>query len=248
MFLQTVDLSRYIIGPLPTSLCTLNLFLKNVVGLQIVLFFNASIAIKFISIFCLKNPTGLQDDFWTCFVNQVVVAFSFIGQFVSDFLPSEEPLIFFICTGKIKQNVDTYTPPSKNMFSRIITNFTLLAYIIYCIIIYTYKLKHKVKNSNRSVLLISLEKDSLSDLSSNIGYFVLIASYAALVRTFNSFTIESVNEFPFYLLVYLIQLGMANLCVFIQCFSYYLRHQDLRVTVYREIKEYLNYYGFPIHE
>ena len=240
LFPQIVDLSRYFTGPLPAGLCTFNLFIKNVITIQILFFFNASIIFKYISIFWLKNPIRLQDEFWACYVNIWVIMFSFLGQFVGDFLPNTKPMNYYICTGDPPFNQKHDVISIKNIFVVTVSKITVLAYLVYCIRIYSYKLKHKAKNSKKSLLLASFEKESLSDITSNFGYIVIIILGSSLMRKMNSIDINKVNEYPVYLSVYFLHLGMIHSCALARCFMYYLIHPNLRVTVFREVKELLS--------
>jgi hypothetical protein len=63
------------------------------------LFSDAIIVTKYVSIFLLKNPFGFQDEFWSFFVNIWIVSFSFIAQFVLDFLPGSRGIGFHLCSG-----------------------------------------------------------------------------------------------------------------------------------------------------
>jgi hypothetical protein len=42
---------------------------KNIIVLKILLFSNFTIIIRYIFAFHSKNPTAVQDDFWTFFLN-----------------------------------------------------------------------------------------------------------------------------------------------------------------------------------
>ena len=246
MFPQMVDIARYIVGPLPAGLCTFNLFIKNVLTLQILFFFDASIVMKYVSIFWLKNPIRLQDEFWDIFIYVWVILFSFLGQFVGDFLPNTKPINYYICTGVPPLNHRHDVVSAKNIFVIRVSQITVLAYFVYCIRIYSYKLTHKAKSTKKSLLLANFEKKSLSDLTSNFGYIIIIILGSSLMRKMNSIDIRKVNEYPVYLSVYFLHLGMVNSCAIVQCFVYYLMHPNLRATLFREIKELVGKVSFNI--
>jgi hypothetical protein len=241
---QIIDLLRFTIGPLPTSLCNLGLFFKHFTAIQVLLFFNAAITMKYLSIFWLSNPFGFQDDFWSCFLNRFVIAFSFLGQCVVDMLPSTQPMYFYICTGSQPLNLNS--PPSKPILPKTIVNITVVVYCIYCLKVFYYKFKHKSVKTAKLLLLNSLENKSLSDLASNVVLLSLIILHAFASSKLDSDDVTGINEHPAFF--YFAQVEMMNLFVLIKCFLYYLRHQELRVAVFREIKESLNLNLFQIKD
>ena len=90
-----------IIGPMPLYFCRFNMYLKAVIMMQNILFFDAMIISKYVLIFHVKNPAAFQDDFWSRFATIWIVIFSFVTQLVSDMIPSKNTLYFYIWTGKI---------------------------------------------------------------------------------------------------------------------------------------------------
>ena len=57
----------------------------------------------------------------------------------------------------------------------------------------------------------------------------------------NFLDLKSVNEFPSNIYIYLLHLVIPSLFCFVQSFFYYLQHRDLRMTVWREIKEVIGW-------
>ena len=47
-------------GPLPVAVCRFEYFIKAVLPIELMLFFDAIVISKFVAIFCLKNPFGFQ--------------------------------------------------------------------------------------------------------------------------------------------------------------------------------------------
>ena len=84
---QPIEMSRYIFGPLPAWMCNFHFTLKNVIGIQFLLFYDSISLLRYLFIFWLKNPTGFCDDFWTKFVNVWIIVFSFISQILHSILP-----------------------------------------------------------------------------------------------------------------------------------------------------------------
>jgi hypothetical protein len=189
-------------------------------------------AFKYVSVFWLKNPFGLQDEFWSFYFNLFVVCFSLLSQSVGDFLPGAKTMSYFICTGGFPENILPNVTPTKNVLVELVTNCSVGAYIVYWIRIYYFHMKNKAKASNKSIVLVSLE-----NFSSNISMFIVIILAAILLRKINFLDLTNVNEFPSYIYIYLLQLGIPSLFCSVQCFFNYLQHLDLRLTVWREIKQ-----------
>jgi hypothetical protein len=80
MFSPCNLLYRYIAGPLPSAVCRFNYFYKLTLTTEVMLFANCFLVARYVSIFCLKNPTALPHDFWSLFVNMWVVGFSWTVQ------------------------------------------------------------------------------------------------------------------------------------------------------------------------
>ena len=77
ILVQPADIFIYFYRPLPEWYCFFKLMLQNALVLQYILFYNSIIVIRYIFIFCLKNPENFQDDFWYRFINIWIVAFRF---------------------------------------------------------------------------------------------------------------------------------------------------------------------------
>ena len=66
---QLFSVIRYEAGPFPELICHLDLTLKNVIIMKIQTFLAAIIIVRYIFSFYSKNPTAVQDHFWTLFLN-----------------------------------------------------------------------------------------------------------------------------------------------------------------------------------
>jgi len=61
------DAVRYIIGPFPKFLCSLILFIKGAIRMEIILFYDTLAIFRYILIFHRKNPMSLDEHFWNKF-------------------------------------------------------------------------------------------------------------------------------------------------------------------------------------
>jgi hypothetical protein len=91
--LETVN---YFGGHFSTSFCLFVSLVRNLIKTNGLLFLNSIIVSKYVSIFWLKNPASIEDDFWSLFVCIWSVGFSCIYNFVLGLLPRQVSLANFI--------------------------------------------------------------------------------------------------------------------------------------------------------
>ena len=60
---------RYLVGPFPELVCQLEYLAKNVPILHATVVINFVLIVRYVFTFHSKNPTAVQDDFWTLFLN-----------------------------------------------------------------------------------------------------------------------------------------------------------------------------------
>ncbi len=61
-------MASYFIGPYSYTFCHLDNVMKNALSTKIPIMLTFIVVIRYIFIFHAKNPTGLQDEFWTLFL------------------------------------------------------------------------------------------------------------------------------------------------------------------------------------
>ena len=123
--IQIPILVQHVTGHLPTLICFLHLILKNAILIQIVLFYDAIVIVRYISIFVLKNPLSFENDFWFCFVNISVVTFSLLSQTVFVLLPGNQPLDFHLCSKTFETNPNSKTFKNYSNLTGFQTNSNL---------------------------------------------------------------------------------------------------------------------------
>ncbi len=63
--------------------------------------FDAIIIVKYVFVFHIKNPTTIQDDFWTIFINLWIFIFDLIVLIVYAVWPGRNTSTIILCIGKI---------------------------------------------------------------------------------------------------------------------------------------------------
>ena len=127
------------------------------------------------------------------------------------------PINYYICTGTKPTHLNPYATATKNVGIKFMTQLSLGAFVFYWIRVYFYR--SKLQEENQVSVLGSFEKNSLSDLSSNICMFVSMILAFTLIKRVNSVDPQALQEYPYYLYVYLLHLGIPNLLCFNQCLA-----------------------------
>ena len=229
---------------MPHQVCFINIFMKNVFAIQVALFFNGIVIFKYICIFVLKNPTGLQDEFWSLFVWRWVLAFSFISQFVMDFFPGRYSLNYLICIGK--ESVASNSNETKIVRNNAMIFAAALSDVI-CTSLYIRIKMFKVgidKCFGKDMSLFfsqrrfleSLEKQSITDYLTSIYFALYFCVTLSVIYIGNSIDKTKVNQYPFYLYIYFIQLCSPLFFCLSLCMLYYFRHHSLRRVIFKEIR------------
>ena len=87
---QQIDTIRYITGPLPKPVCHFSVFMKFFVTMNTIVLVDISFIIRYLTIFWLNNPAGLNNEFWALFFNVWATLISFLTMFVLNFLPGKD--------------------------------------------------------------------------------------------------------------------------------------------------------------
>ena len=104
-----VPLSIFIdfFGKMSYRFCQFNFLLKNSTMSHLLLMLAVIIFVKYISIYKLKNPTELLNDFWCFYLNILFIFLAVVFQTAVTVLPGVNPIYFHICTGKNPMKLKT---------------------------------------------------------------------------------------------------------------------------------------------
>ena len=128
---QIPTLFRYVFGPFNQPLCVLDMTIRNALLMQGLMYIDATMIIRYIFIFLMKNPTALQDDFWNIFINMWAFAWSLLSQFTLYFLPGKHPIHYCICVGQLPLEFDPLV--KRNMPILVLGAASVIFYIFVCI-------------------------------------------------------------------------------------------------------------------
>ena len=96
---QQIDTIRYIIGPLPKPICLFGIFMKFFISMNTIVIVDISFIARYLTIFWLKNPAGLQHEFLAFFFIVWGALVSFVSMFVVNVLPGKDFPDVWVCTG-----------------------------------------------------------------------------------------------------------------------------------------------------
>jgi hypothetical protein len=234
------DIVRYVVGPLPGYVCFIAVIARNAIRTQMVLFYDAILVTRYIFIFWIKNPGGVDDDFWCMFLSFIIISLSTIINFVIYTLPVKRPMFYFVCAD---------TDPQLDLAKSI--KPVAIEEILSVLLLIFIKLRislHKMKTQpteatnvfHKSYVLAMTEKQNIADFTSNFIGLASLAGFALLTLKVNSMTIIEINQFPHFLLLYLFQLIYPFMMSLIVLFMYYKRCEKMKETLQREFIDFFN--------
>jgi len=255
ILVQLPDMVRYIFGPFPQQLCSIQIALKNAMFTQALLYLDGIIITRYIFIFWLKNPTIFQDDFWNLFLNIWIFGFVHIIQFIYYMMPGRNYLNFYICSGQ-----NPFTEQQKafkaGFMGQLIAGFSIVVHIFVFVKISLYKKKIKVTGFNienaQSLKkkiddFRSIETDSLTDITTSICSAAILSISAFMAIMANNTSLQDFNCFPGYLYEYFFRMVWPNLLTSIFVLLYYYRNPMLRTTVKREYLNFIHDFSLDFH-
>ena len=143
---------------------------------------------------------------------------------------------YYICSG-LSPNSDQF---NKHKIPAVIE---LLSVVIHILIKLRIWKQRKVNNQteignlpHKANVLLSLEKESIADFTSNVVAVLALTSFSLLSIKINSLTQININEYPNYIYLYLFQMFCPSLLCFTVTGVNYMRHGPLRKTIWREAK------------
>ena len=163
--------------------------------------------------------------------------FGLISQSVYQILPGRRPLEFHFCSGTNPSLDADLTKVNYTLFS-----VCILSLIINILIPITTKL-YRMKNQKS----FDDEHISLTDLTTNIYMFFITGLNVSSLAGLNTIKNPAfLNQYPYYIFVYLFQLFFPSCNICFLTLIYYFRHKPLRNCIIRNIKERIELVSYPL--
>ena len=130
--IQVVTLSRYVYGPFNETICQIDHLFKNVLAHKGICIVNFALAVRYIFTVHAKNPTAIQDDYWSMFLEcwalgkfrslNIAVfklqhtwdelkafdfcpGFAIICQVTTFIFPGKHAMFYYFCIGKMPKSL-----------------------------------------------------------------------------------------------------------------------------------------------
>ena len=222
-------------------LCQVANFIPTMIPLFGLLMHDAIIVVKYVFIFHLKNPTALQDDFWSLFINAWIWGFCFITQVGFSLAPGRDTLGYYICIGKI--NLKMMEEPRKiNYALNIAGNLSVMLHAAFWVLKKTYKYyngkKYKLyKDYEFKLANIASKANMFHFISHIVTIFFLIIGLIYFPRIYMHMHPQKIDSFPNYILVYFQDMIMGNLCILSVLIIRFRNSASLRREVRQELWE-----------
>jgi len=237
------DIVRYVLGPLPAPVCSVQQFAKSSVKTTITMMYNAISLTRYIMIFHLKNPTAVKDEFWSLFITLWIIAACALTNFVYEFLPGLQDLSYYTCSG-LDTAQDLELPRKKEGFALL---FSLIFQILVNSRISLLKLSEKAPmlqnctplklNSADFQLKLVFDKQAFMKMTAIVWSMLFFVMFYILRSKLKSFTVEEINIYPNYLYLYGIQLISFQLFGLLMLVTMYIKKDKMMTTLYNALRE-----------
>jgi hypothetical protein len=203
---QSFEVVLALFGPFSSSICVCQIFLKNFVVSAALKLLLAMTVVKHHSIFVLKNPTSLDSDFWSSFLNICIIVHTIFFHIVFHLLPGKYHISFYLCTGKDPRPA-WEEPFKKNYDAVLVFCMTVVCYIVTLIRVRLFKKKdlaqaipnQNVNHNHLGLVPISqlLDLNSLADSATIFVSLLFFPIAGYVVIGMNVFmSPEELAQFP----------------------------------------------------
>ena len=226
------DIVRYVYGPLPETLCLFHFMHKNAISILVLLFCDFVTLSRYFYMFHISDPIEFKTEFWHTFINTWVICCGFLSSFVFAFLPGQQPVFYYLCTGQ-KPETSKNVKINYPVFILVILSVALqLAFAVKFIV-------HRIKlDSNSSFLNIdTFKKENIFDIFMCFVFIVNTAMYIFFVVSLQSIEPALINTNPYHLYLYGFFFGFPVIGSTAFSLVFYVKNKNLRETVYEAIIE-----------
>jgi hypothetical protein len=231
---QALDLVRFAYGPLPQLVCLFHVTYKNIVFMEIFMFYCMATVFRWILIFKIKTLQGFNDDFWAKFTALWVSGTCVLFQSVFTLSPGRQPVNFYICSGEAPEMT---LPPKFNPTASLLPFLTILVQVVIHFRIYFYKRAIKVGPKAAFPIqdLKTIDQDSITVFSGRLVNLLTLSFSTFLIAKVNSLSPETLRVYPMSLYINLLLFiapSVAGICPFI----YVILNKSMRRFILSELR------------
>jgi hypothetical protein len=236
----------YIISPTNSEfICKAYTFTFNIITLHPILLMDAWLIIKYLFVFHLKNPTAVQDDFWSMLINLWIFIFWAISLIVYHILPGKDYAKITTCVGKI--SVKYFDEKVKKNWT---TFVVILISIILNILFWGFRIlfKHCCRNNYqsyeqfKSMWTNMSKRDKLNYISIWIT-MLLFAGSTAFMYTMSEMPPSKLDTYPYFIFVYFQDHVMSYLVIVLSLTVYIISNNNVKKELWKEIGLRLHIFG-----
>ena len=248
LFAQTLDIMVTAFGPFSLMFCHFRRLMRSSISQQISLMTTAITVVKYVFLFVLKSPPNSNMEFWNTFIFAWTLIFSFLCQFVFQFLPGRDPINIYLCSGSLEK-VLIEIPAKVNHFTRYAFIVCVAWFIFAAYKIHRYKKENHIHTISLS---IHVQQDHHLDLSAalkdifknalvNISMISMIFTFilpALIIPVYlNNLNPEQFNDSPMYQLYHFTDHGMILLVTTSLIIVYYHSNPKMQKTIIAEMRD-----------
>jgi len=245
VIVYSLSINHYINGPAGNLICSLEVVLQNVAGMQAIFLLDTIVVTKYIFVHLIKNAVAIDEGFFRNFINISTFSFSLISQSIYIWMPGRNPMLYYICVGSFPMTKSPFQDPVK-------VNFPVLALLALsgCIHIYTGIKKRKanqsvapkvefVSENGRTIFNVLTDKDMLANYTSSIVSFLWLSIMVVLVYLFNKTKPQDLSRYPNDFLILFWTMAMPQILSYGTIVIYYSHHESSKneiITILHKIE------------
>ena len=234
-------------GPLNLEVCTVFLVYKSALILNTVILLIFITLVKYVYIFVLTNPAGINSEIWCWFINMFSVGFSLLEQSVFFFLPGRQSTFIYVCSG-----IDHSTIKGHHK-----VNFIFLSILGISIIFYWFTFLRKYflnKNATSTTFLPpkqvktgwtlppiphKLESLPLANFGTILLYILTMVPIVLSFLLMDNLPADKLSKYPYFVLVHLFVHGTPLLRNFLLAVVFLSKSKTMRTVLLREFLDKL---------
>ena len=225
------DFANYLIGPLNAGYCFFFYVYRSYIKTMFLFYLNCIVVVRYVFIFWLKNPTSIDDEFWSSFIGILGTILSLIASLIAMLVPQKHSPFYYACA-----DID---PRPDRKHGKLLYPQTEILITLVIHVVFIGRIKYYKSKISSPAPQSSMEETSLASLALNLVQVIWATVHISLQVVINRFTLEEANQFPNYLFMYAYHLLLPPISIFVISFVYYIKHQHLRAKVFKKIKELL---------
>ena len=257
---------RYHVGPLNPTFCDLQTFLKNFFAASVVLTLDFISLLRYFFIFKLSNFATINDDLIARFLQITVLLLSTWIAAVNRMSFGRMQLTYFMCTGTDpskghdENHPDIITRKFETVGILVIASVVFNACVFIKIFLYQRKIEQSTQNielgqmrpcqndseyvawdnANKNNTTSNVPK-SMVDFTTQILCLIFQGTFVAMALVRYKIEPLDLNKYEHRWLTYYIQIIGAAVAILGISIIYYIKNNSLPKTIWRSIKETINY-------